>query len=208
YKRKYGISITRIKPRKTFKDWYLGIVTRGEMEGQVRGTPLITAPCYWRREAKEISFNDWIKAEGITEFKKYVGYVFHEYDRWKDIDKHDAIAPLVDWKWNENEVRAYLRENMIENKLYQHFDRTGCAICPKQSDAFYNVYRYYPKHWEQAKQIEKEVYDLRAKRGEEQRPSYHTEKFSWELEKDFKRKDMQMELELDFDPPQDCFCKI
>lgn len=208
YQRVYGISITRIKPRKSFKDWYLTEVTRGENAGMIRGMPLITAPCYWRREAKDVAFTDWIKTEGISDFTKYVGFVHHEYDRWRDMEKYNVICPLAEWKWNENEVKQYLRENMIENPIYQHFSRTGCAICPKQSDSFYNVYRYYPDQWEKAKQIEKEIYDLRKQRGEKQIPAYHTKKFSWQLEKDFIKKDKRPELELDFEPAQDCFCKI
>lgn len=148
FKRKYGIAITRIKARKSFEHWVFGEVTSGEMEGQIRGLPLIAAPCYWRRECKDLAFKDFIKQTGIKEFKTYVGYVLHEYERWKDIGQYGAIAPLVEWKWNEAEVRDYLRENMMENKLYQHFTRTGCGICPKQGDeALYTVYKHYPKQW-------------------------------------------------------------
>lgn len=208
YQRKYGIKITRLKPRKTFEDWALGEVTRGEMKGQIRGTPLIASPCYWRREAKEVAFNDWIKKEGIEEFTKYVGYLHHEYDRWKDIEQYNAIAPLVKMRWNEAEVQNYMKDNMIENKLYSHFTRTGCAICPKQGNSFYEVYKHYPKQWERAKQIEKSIFDTRNKKGEQQRPSFHTEKFTWQLEEDYIKKDRTDTFELDFQPTQDCFCKI
>lgn len=208
FQRKYGITITRIKPEKDIKDWYLTEVTRGENEGKIRGMPLIASPCYWRREVKDVAFQKWIKANGITEYKKYIGFVLHEVDRWEDAVKYNAICPLVEWNWNENEVKKYLRENMMENKLYSHFSRTGCAICPKQSDSFYHVYKYYPSQWEKAKQIEKEIYDLRKKRGEKQIPAYHPKKFSWQLEKEFIKKDKTPELDLGFYPVQDCFCKI
>lgn len=207
-KRKYGLTITRLKPRKTFKEWYLGEVTSGDMEGQIRGTPLIAHPCYWRREAKDVAFQDWIKKEGITNYKTYVGFVLREVDRWKDAWKYNALTPLVDWKWNENEVKKYLRDNEAENTLYQHFVRTGCAICPKQGESFYGVYKHYPKHWEQAKEIEKEIMKEREERGETQRPAFHTEKFTHEMELDFKKKDKQPQFDLGYEAPKNCFCKI
>lgn len=207
-KRKYGITVTTIHPRKTFKDWYLGEVTSGDMEGQIRGVPLISAPCYWRRESKDYAFKDFIKREEIAEYKTYVGYVFREVTRWKDAWKFNSLTPLVEWKWNENEVKKYLRDNEAENRLYQHFSRTGCAICPKQGGAFYNVYRHYNKYWEQAKQIEQEINTERRKRGEKQRPSFHVSKFTEEMEEDFKRKDKSPQFDLGYEAPKDCFCKI
>lgn len=206
--RRYGKKITRIKPRKQFESWALGDVTRGDMKGQIRGVPLIASPCYWRREAKDVAFQDWIKSEGITNYKTYVGYVYREVDRWKDAWKHDALTPLVDWKWNENEVKKYLRDNEAENSLYKHFSRTGCAICPKQSSSFYHVYKYYPKKWEYAKELELKIYNERKKRGEQQRPSFHTDKFTWEMELDFKKKDKTPEFDFEYEAPKDCFCKI
>ena len=96
----------------------------------------------------------------------------------------------------------------MENKLYQHFTRTGCGICQKQGSSFYEVYKHYPKTWEYAKSIELRLYEVRKKSGEKQMPSFHSKKFTLDLEKDFIKKDKQSTFELDFDPPQDCFCKI
>lgn len=209
YQRLYGIKITRIYPRKPYMEWVLGEVTSGEMEGQVRGVPLVSTPCYWRREAKEYSFNDWLKSEGIAEYTKYVGYVLHEYDRWKDISKHNAVAPLVDWKWNEPEVQAYLKENMIENKLYQDFSRTGCGVCQKQPiEAKYTLWKKYPDVWAEMVEIERLVTEKRKERGEVNRPAFHDLYYTHELEKLFIKKDKQATFEFDFEEVQDCFCKI
>jgi len=208
FQRKYNIKITRLNPRKTFEEWVFGKVTSGEMEGKIRGIPLITTPCYWRREVKEYAFLDFIKENNITEYIKYIGYTFRESDRWKDIEKYNAVAPFVEWKWNEPEVQKYLKDNQMENKLYQHFTRIGCGICPKQGKSFYEVYKYYPDTWKYAKDLEKRLYNERDILGEKQMPSYDISRFSWELEEDFKRKDKQQTFDLGFAPPQDCFCKI
>ena len=165
--------------------------------------------CYWRREAKEYPFNRWLKQEGIKEYKIYVGYTFREYDRWKNIDKYNAIAPLVEWKWNEPDVQKYLKDNMMENKLYQHFERTGCAICQKQSMASkYNVYKYYNHQWEYMKNIENKLIQEKKKRGESISPCFSTDMFCEDMEKLFKKKDKQAIFDFEFEPIQDCFCKI
>jgi len=209
FQRKYGIKITRVYPKKSFSHWVFGSVTSGDNEGMVRGVPLISTPCYWRREAKENSFLAWIKEEGITEYKKYVGFVYREYDRWKDIEKYNALAPLVKWKWNEPEVQQYLKDNMMENKLYQDFTRTGCAICPKQGlDDKFQLWKKYPKQWEKMKHIEKEVTAKRLARGERDMPSFHDKYFTYELERMFEKKDRTPTFKFEFEEVQDCFCKI
>ena len=110
---------------------------------------------FWRREAKEIPFKDWLKENNIYKYKTYIGYTFREVNRWKNIEQYNSIAPLVEWKWNEPDVQAYLKENMMENKLYQHFSRTGCGICQKQSlEAKYQLYKHYPKQWDFMADIE------------------------------------------------------
>lgn len=207
--RKYNKKITILQPRKSYEEWVFGEVTSGEMIGQIRGVPLVAHPCYWRREAKDMPFQRWVKDNEIGEYKIYVGYTFREYDRWKNIDQYNAIAPLVKWKWNEPDVQKYLKDNMMENKLYQHFDRTGCGICQKQGmDAKYQVYKNYPDQWSYMCSIEEKLRDLRKARGEKQMPSFSPTMFTWQMEKQFKQKDKQGTFEFEFEEVQDCFCKI
>ena len=47
-----GIEFRRVAPEKTWDDWFFGKVTRGKMEGQQRGWPLMFFHCYWSRESK------------------------------------------------------------------------------------------------------------------------------------------------------------
>ncbi len=165
FQRKYGIAITRLKPKSSYESWVFGDVTSGEMEGKIRGVPLVASPCYWRREAKELPFNRWIKEQKIDEYKTYIGYVYNEYYRWKNAWQYNALTPLVDWRWNEPEVQQYLKENMMENKLYQHFERSGCGICQKQSlDAKYQLYKNYPKQWSYMGELEQRLKAEREKR--------------------------------------------
>jgi len=210
FQRKYGIAITRLKPKSSYESWvFSDIADYGKLGGQIRGVPLIASPCYWRREAKELPFQRWLKEEQITEYKTYVGYVYNEYDRWKNAWQYNALTPLVDWKWNEPEVQKYLKENMMENKLYQHFERSGCGICQKQSiEAKYQLYKNYPKQWTYMSELETRLKTERENRGEAVVPSFHTSLFTWDMEKLFKQKDKQQTFEFEFEPVQDCFCKI
>jgi hypothetical protein len=53
FQRKYGISITRLKPRRSYESWVFGAVTSGEMEGQIRGVPLVSMPCFGAEKLKK-----------------------------------------------------------------------------------------------------------------------------------------------------------
>jgi len=206
FQRKYNIEITRLYPKHNFEHWVYGKITRGEHEGKTRGTPSVLDMCYWRREAKQYPFERWAKENNIGEHKQYNGFVYGESERYGNSPDY-AIAPLYDWKWGEAEVQKYLKENEMENKLYQHFTRTGCAICPKQSEASkYMLYKHYPDKWNYMKDME-----LKLNNDENKKmwtPRWHIDLTTIELEKKFKKQDTQQTMELDFEPLKDCFCKI
>jgi len=206
FKRKYNKEITRLHPKKSFEEWVYGAVTRGENEGKTRGTPSVLDMCFWRREAKQIPFERWVKENNIGEHKQYNGFVFGETKRYGAAPDY-VLAPLIDWKWREEEVQQYLKDNQMENKLYLHFTRTGCAVCPKQSEASkYMVYKHYPKWWKFMKDMEYKLNNDDNSR--KICPRWHTDLYIGDLEKKFKTKDKQQTLDLDFEPLSDCFCKI
>jgi 3'-phosphoadenosine 5'-phosphosulfate sulfotransferase (PAPS reductase)/FAD synthetase len=209
FQRKYGKKIIRLKPEKDFEHWTFGEVTRGEKEGMIRGTPKVLLPCFWRRESKVVPFEKWLKENNIVEHIKYIGYTFTELERAKGIEENDIVAPLIDWKWAEKDVQKYLKDNMMENKLYQHFSRTGCSICPKQRlDDKYMVWKYYKKEWDYMVDVERRLKMARELKGEKHIPAWHDLYFVDQIEKMFKKKDKQQTFEFDFEPVQDCFCKI
>ena len=205
FQRKYNKSIIRLHPKNNFEHWVYGKISRGENIGKIRGVPAILDMCYWRREAKQYPFDRWIKKEGIKKYVQYNGFVFGESERVENAPDY-VTAPLYDWKWKEADVQKYLKENEMENKLYQHFTRTGCAICPRQSEGSkYMLYKHYPKHWEYMKEIEKNLESMDLANRE---PQWHIDLTALQLEKKFKKKDKQQTIELDFEPLKDCFCKI
>ena len=58
---RYGYEVITLKPSTTFEDWIFGKITRGEKKGHIRGLPLITIPCYWKRESKQKPADEWVK---------------------------------------------------------------------------------------------------------------------------------------------------
>jgi len=206
FQRKYNIKITRLHPKNDFKHWVYGNNTKGEHVGKTRGTPTVLDPCWWRRESKEYSFNRWIIKEKITEHFKYVGYVYGEFERFNNAPEY-VKAPLIEWRWREAEVQKYLKDMQMENPLYRHFNRTGCAICPKQSEASkYMLYKHYPEKWDYMKQMEHNLNTDENRTGFY--PRWHTELTIAQLEEKFKKKDKQQTFAFDDEPLADCFCVI
>lgn len=208
-KRKYGMSITILKPNKSFLSWTYGKTTKGENIGMIRGTPRVSLPCFWRKEAKEYPTTRWIKEMGFTEYTKYIGYTITERNRAQNLQEYNSRAPLIEWNWSENDVKKYLKENHMENKLYEHFSRTGCAICPKQKlDDKYMIYKHYKDRWKYMWEVEKNLNKLKIENGEKKSPAWHDLYFMEDMEKLFIKKDKQQTFEFDFEEIQDCFCVI
>jgi len=203
FKARYGKSITVLKPDSDFKEWCFGTITRGEREGRVRGIPTVDGGvCYWRREAKVKPLDKYLKN---TKIVKYIGFTLGE-DR--NVDDTDFVVhkyPLRDdFKMTEEDCKAYLINQEMENPLYRHFNRTGCFMCPFQSDkSFYETYKNYPKEWEYMKGIEQK---LDGSVNDFWFTKYRTIE---DMEKEFIKADRQGSL-FDFsdEPLKDCFCKI
>ena len=95
----------------------------------------------------------------------------------------------------------------MENPLYKHFSRTGCSVCPAQSDrAWFEVWKHFPDTWEYMREIEKRL----SKFDKVKSKTWFNDFRSCEdMEKKFKKADKQGSL-FDFsdEPLKDCFCKI
>lgn len=209
FQRKYNKKIIRLKADKNFEEWVFGKTTKGENIGMTRGTPRVSLPCFWRREAKEYPTTRWLKKQGITEYIKYIGYTANETLRAKNMEEYKSKAPLIEWGWVESDVQAYLKDNQMENKLYQHFTRTGCAVCPKQKmDDKYMLWKHYKKHWNYMVDVETRLIETKKDREEKPDPAWHDKLFCKDMEKLFIKKDRQAVFKFEFEEVQDCFCKI
>ena len=145
----YGIELQQLEHKRgdCFEDWVFGQVTSGPRKGMVRGLPMVTQPCYWKREAKVRPFEYFIKQNGIANYTQYVGYTASEKERAKVKDPRQRY-PLIELKMCEADVDRYLERIDLVNPLYKWFSRTGCYFCPyQQLRGFYVLWKKYPDQW-------------------------------------------------------------
>lgn len=214
FKERYNKEIITTSYKKTFEDWAFGKIKgkKAKLQGWIRGIPLLSSGiCYWRRETKIVSFEKWLKANNIVNYKTYIGYTLDETKRVNRDDKN-KLYPLIDYfKMNEDDCKSYLVSQEMGNPLYKHFSRTGCAMCPFQSEqSWFQIWKHYPATWNYIKDIENRLEELE-KNGEKilNKHWFHNYKTCEDMEKIFKEKDKLGNL-FDFsdEPIKDCFCKI
>jgi 3'-phosphoadenosine 5'-phosphosulfate sulfotransferase (PAPS reductase)/FAD synthetase len=153
---KYCIKITLINWKKGKEVWdrYAETpFTKGQFKGQKRGFPFHMGMSWCTRELKVNPMKKYLAEnyEGC-EIIEYVGIAYNEPDRIRDTGE---IYPLYEWKITEDEIASSLVEQGLHNPLYNHFHRTGCFNCPKQSlSSLYKLYKHYNKEWEYIKQTQ------------------------------------------------------
>ena len=205
FKNRYGVEVITTKPKSTFEDWCFGIINSGDLKGYIRGIPMVWAePCYWRREAKVKPLDELFKDFG--DYKIYIGFTLDEANRVMLDDKF--LYPLIyDFKMTETNCQEYLINQEMENPLYRYFSRTGCSVCPAQSEkAWFQIWKHFSETWEYMKSIE----DKLKKYDKVKNATWFTDFRNCEdMEKKFIKVAMQGGL-FDFsdEPLKDCFCKI
>ena len=209
FKDRYNKDVIVTKPDTTFEHWCFGTMESGDKKGYIRGIPMVwSEPCYWRRESKVKPSDKLFK--NIGKHKLYIGFTLDEANRIMIDDKF--LYPLIyDFKMTERNCQEYLINQEMENPLYNFFSRTGCSICPAQSDkAWYQVWKYFKDTWNYMKDVENRLQKL-------EDDGYKIKNKTWfndyrncsDMEKIFIEADKQGSL-FDFsdEPLKDCFCKI
>ena len=111
----------------------------------------------------------------------------------------------------EEDCKAYLINQDMENPLYKHFSRTGCAICPFQSDkSWFNIWKHYPLVWIKMREMEN-IFNDYEKKGVQIINKYWfiNHKTINQKDEEFKKIDRQDSLfNFSDEPIKDCFCKI
>jgi len=210
---RYKKSIIRLKPIKKPNDVIFRKVKRKSSDwyGQIKGifSPVMGF-CEWRTESKIAPLDRFLKKEGISNYKIYIGFTTDEKHR---INRNDEtkLYPLVDnFKMSETNCKEYLINQEMENPLYRHFNRTGCKYCPAQSkkDKF-TIWKHYPKVWEEMRLIENMLRDLEKSGEKVIYNNWHLGETIEEMQEEFKKIDKQGSL-FDFsdEPLKDCFCHI
>lgn len=191
-----------------FEKWaFVKPIEIGERATLKRGIPRLVGKDYCTRETKIKPTIKFVKNLCKDKFRvtALIGYTYNEVEngRVSNLDYAIAKYPLHEWGFNEKEVSDFLSERQIMNPLYNHFQRTGCFLCPKQSKAsLYNLYKHYPKEWELMK-----YWELKAISLDCVNKSFKM-KFLGQYEKEFELQSKQGLLfnENEFSEYETCFC--
>lgn len=156
---KFKIGITRLKSKHTLESLCFTEFTKGKHEGQIRGLPYASSMSFCTRDLKKNVADRFMKSLD-DDCIQYIGYVARETQRTHQSDKKYITNqfPLIDWNWNEPEVGTYLKEMSLYNSLYNHYSRTGCKFCPKQTlDSWYALFVHHNDEFEEAKRWEEKT---------------------------------------------------
>lgn len=182
-------------------------IEKGDKAGSKRGLPMMIGKDYCTRETKIKPTKLFLKDKCSDKFKvtALIGYTHNEVEngRVSNLDYAISKYPLHEWGWNEKEVSDFLSERQIMNPLYNHFQRTGCFFCPKQSkNSLYNLYKHYPEQWDLMKALELKAVSLDCAN-----KSFKM-KFLWQYEKEFELQSKQGLLfdENEYKEHETCFC--
>jgi len=207
FKDRYNKEVIVTTPDTTFEKWCFGKIKdkNSRYYDHIRGIPMVwSEPCYWRRESKVKPSDKLFK--DIGEYKTYIGFTLDESNRVMIDDKF--LYPLIDdFKMTERNCQEYLINQEMQNPLYNFFSRTGCAICPAQSDkAWFQIWKHFKDTWKYMEDIENRLSKYDKVKNGFWFINYRTCK---DMEKMFIEKDKQGNL-FDFldEPLKDCFCKI
>ena len=152
-KKEFNKSITRLDSSKEIEKWaFQKPIAKGMYKDRLRGIPKTIGKEYCTRETKVYPTKRFVIDKSPNKFKNIalIGYTYNEVEKGRISNLDYAISkyPLHEWRYNESEVDSFLKKRGIHNPLYNHFTRTGCFFCPKQSKrSLYTLYKHYPKYF-------------------------------------------------------------
>jgi len=204
----YNIGITRLKGKNTLHDLCFTPFTKGKHKGDLRGMPFASGRSFCTRVLKK-NVSDKFCRSLKDDITCYIGYVYHERKRIHKSDKSFITYkfPLVEWKWNEDKISNYLKTKTLYNNLYDHYTRTGCMFCPKQSlDSWYALYSNYPALFNEAKEWENQAIKHNAYI-KHFRADYSLHDLEFRFEKKKKLENKQATFDLNWNDEQvSCMC--
>jgi len=216
---RYKVKFTILMPSTTFEEWCFGVIRKksAKQYGKIRGIPNPAdndTQCYWRRESKvkpEEEYNKKFNGKII----KYFGYTLGE-----NRSVEGGLTPLrsdfeVDgvvyksYKMKEIDCKFYLEHREMENPLYKLFTRTGCGICPFQSErSWFQIWDKYKYLWEYIKWVEKRLeYYENSGMKVANRFWFTKHRTTEQMEFIFKNSNNKL-MDFSDEPVKDCLCKI
>lgn len=153
---KPDIIFDRIKPEKTFEEYFYTVKKTGKYKGQIYGWPFTAGFNSWCNDRlKQRPFRKYQKQFGGDEII-YLGIAADEPKRLKKLESNRR-APLAEWGMTEEDCLKYIKEKGFWNPMYWKFERQGCYLCPKQNNKSLKVVRRrYPDLWQKMLVMDKD----------------------------------------------------
>lgn len=202
----FGMKITRLEHKRgeTFEDWCFGKVKSGPRKGMIRGVPMVTQPCYWKRESKVRPFEKFLKDNAITEYTQYIGYTYSERKRANVKDQNQRF-PLIEFKMCEADVDESLGSIGLVNPLYENFERTGCYFCPYQKiRGFYLLWKLHKENWDYMVDVEQRLFSYEDRGQPVVNSQWNIRYTMMEMERAFE----SGEILFDVEAPKACECAV
>lgn len=163
--KKHGIKFVRIKPRKTWEEWFYHECTLKSRDKSIYAFP--TRKARWCNDKYKLDskkqLEEWMKSLGYY-VVHYIGYCVDEEKRYKNRhnDKIKSVYPLVDFGIEEDKIWRWAKTQPIFNHYYETQKRCGCMYCPMQSKLNWAyLYKYYPANFKYAIDKMRETENLR-----------------------------------------------
>ena len=147
--KRFGIRFVRIKPRKTWEEWFYHISNK---TGRYYGFPTRTARwcnSEYKLDAKR-QLQKWLNSIGFY-VVHYIGYCADEEHRFSKRLTAQKVEryPLAENSITEDEILEWAKTQPIFNHFYETNKRCGCMYCPISSYLNYAyLYKYYPDHFQ------------------------------------------------------------
>ena len=157
------LKITKLNYKTAIKIWNKrseSLWTKWQHLWQTRWFPFHLGMDWCTRELKIYPMKKYLKNYKDKKVYHYIGIAYNEPKR---VRANWDIYPLINWKITENEITKILIQRWLHNPLYNHFTRTWCYLCPKQSiNSLYKLYKHYPQQWQQIEYLQKRYIQLNA----------------------------------------------
>lgn len=147
--KKFGIKFVRIKPRKTWEEWYYTICPK---TGSIYGFPSrVVRWCNskYKLDAKK-QLEEWMNSLGYY-VVHYIGYCANEERRFlkRNTMQKTEIYPLAEHGIREEEILQWAKRQPLFNNFYKTNKRCGCMYCPMANYITYAyLYKYYPSNFQ------------------------------------------------------------
>lgn len=148
---RFGIPFMRIKPSKTWEEWYEDIiVSKKTGEEMKRGFPTRKARwCNAYKTEGRKQLEKWMESLGYYAVH-YIGYCADEESRFAKRTKYNKVEryPLVEEGIIEDTILEWAKTEPIFNHYYETQKRCGCMYCPMSKKiAYAYLYKYYPDNF-------------------------------------------------------------